>query len=204
MRRSCGPSSITGAPTTLELWLARCRASRHGACCPPDLPPIPPASRRLAHLGRRPAVASSLTWLGERLTPWPTNGGSSAPSEPTRTISIDTLLHIWRSTLYGEITSPASVTSPPASPSSCTSGDAGAQADGGMWKHFHSCRTHQPNSLLVEPPMTGSASMPAGAGGPKHRGAPLVPAGAAGESRSPSWPRTWPPGTCQFLQLVAH
>jgi TetR/AcrR family transcriptional regulator, ethionamide resistance regulator len=60
----------------------------------------PRASSRLAHLDIT-AVASSLTWLGERLYYLAAIGVAPFNDESTL---IDTLLHIWTSALYGEIT----------------------------------------------------------------------------------------------------
>ena len=110
-RRSCGPSSRTGAPTRAS---PRCGSSR---CRPSPTPPWPrsPPTRAPGTPSRGqdiPALASALTWLSERLYYLAATG---TPPFDDRDTLVSTLLRIWASALYQ---SPAGAITPaPQTPS---------------------------------------------------------------------------------------
>jgi AcrR family transcriptional regulator len=85
-------------PRLAQLWLDQMQSFTDAAA--ERIAADPRASSRLAHLDIT-AVASSLTWLGERL--YYLAAIDVAPFNDEG-ILIDTLLHIWISTLYGDIT----------------------------------------------------------------------------------------------------
>ena len=85
-------------PRLTKLWLDQMQSFTDAAVH--QIAGDPRASSRLAHLDIT-AVASSLTWLGERL--YYLAAIEIAPFND-ESVLIDTLLHIWTSTLYGEIT----------------------------------------------------------------------------------------------------
>ena len=85
-------------PRLTKLWLDQMQSFTDAAVH--QIAADPRASSRLADLDIT-AVASSLTWLGERL--YYLAAIDVAPFNDEN-ILIDTLLHIWTSTLYGEIT----------------------------------------------------------------------------------------------------